>query len=150
MEWEQESTDYLMGVLQNAQQEDIDEYDRRYLVKQRVGFSGYMDSIIKRKKLRRQDIFQKADLPQKYGYKLLRGETHTTDRDKLLRIFIAMNMTLKETQRALSLYGMPQLYAKKKRDAMLINAFNKGMSSVDDVNEYLAEKGEEELSRSSG
>ena len=120
MEWEQESTSYLMGVLQNAEKEDIDEYSR------------------------------KADLPQKYGYKLLNCETHTTDRDKLLRLFIAMNMTLKETQTALSLYDMPRLYAKKKRDAMLIIAFNKGMSSVDAVNKYLKEKGEEELSRSSG
>ena len=150
MEWEQESTSYLMGVLQNAEKEDIDEYSRKHLRKLCGGFPAYMESIIKRKKLRRQDIFQKADMPQKYGYKLLSGETHTTDRDKLLRIFIAMNMTLKETQRALSLYGMPRLYAKKKRDAMLIIAFNKGMSSVDDVNEYLKEKGEAELTRSSG
>ena len=147
---EQESTGYLMNVLKNAEKEDIDEFSRKYLKEQCGGFPAYMESIIKRKKLKRQDIFQKADMPQKYGYKLLSGETHTTDRDKLLRIFIAMNMTLKETQRALSLYGMPRLYAKKKRDAMLIIAFNKGMSSVDDVNEYLKEKGEAELTRSSG
>jgi hypothetical protein len=88
-------------------------------------------------------------LPQKYGYKLLSGETHTTDRDKLLRIFIAMNMTLKETQRALELYGLATLYPKKKRDAIIIIAINKGISSVDIVNEWLTEQGESELNGSS-
>ena len=105
-----------------------------------------MDTLISRKRLKRQDIFQKADLPQKYGYKLLSGERRTTNRDKLLRIFIAMNMTLKETQRALMLYGLSALYPKKKRDAIIIIAINQGISSVDTVNEWLCEHGEEELS----
>jgi predicted transcriptional regulator len=107
-----------------------------------------MDLLISDKKLKRQDIFQKADMPQKYGYKLLSGESHTIDRDKLLRIFIAMNMTLKETQRALTLYGMPILYPKLKRDAIIIIALNKGISSVDTVNEWLIEHKEPALSRS--
>jgi hypothetical protein len=138
-----------MDVLKNAEKEDIDQFSRKHLTGTFGGFSAYMDTIISRKKLKRQDIFQKADLPQKYGYKLLSGETHTTDRDKLLRIFIAMNMTLKETQRALELYGLPTLYPKKKRDIIFIIAFNKEIGSVDTVNDWLTEQGEAELSASS-
>ncbi len=107
-----------------------------------------MDFIIEEKKLKRQDIFQKADIPQKYGYKILSGESHTTDRDKLLRIFIAMGMNLKETQRALELYKMPALYPKRQRDAIIIIAINKGVSCVDTVNEWLSQYGEKELTRS--
>lgn len=147
---ERDSTAHLMDILKNAGKEDIDQLSRKQLEGQPGGFPAYMDTLIMRKKLKRRDIFQKADLPQKYGYKLLSGETHTTDRDKLLRIFIAMGMTLKETQKALSLYGLAALYPRKKRDAILIIAINKGISSVDIVNEWLLEQGEAELNRSAG
>ena len=145
---EQESTSDLLKVLRSADKDDIDQLQKEYLETAYSGFPEYMDRLIQEKKLKRQDIFQKADLPQKYGYKLLSGESHTSDRDKLLRIFIAMNLDLKQTQRALELYGMPELYPKFRRDMILIIAFNKGISSVDTVDEWLKEKGEETLSRS--
>ena len=145
MDNQEHSTTSLMNVLQSADFMDIDSYSKNYIRSAISSFSVYMDSIIKRKGLKRQDIFQKADIPQKYGYKLLSGESHTKDRDKLLRIFFATNMTLKEVRRALELYGMPVLYPKKKRDALLIIAFNRGISSVDEVNKILTENGESEL-----
>lgn len=145
---ERNSTSNLMDILQNAEKKDIDGFSDKYLKGQINSFPAFMDSIITRKKLKRQDIFQKADLPQKYGYKLLSGETHTTDRDKLLRIFIAINMTLNETQKALELYGLATLYPKRNRDAIIIIAINKGISSVDTVNEWLIEQGEAQLSQS--
>lgn len=140
-----DETTHLLNILKDASLEDIDEYVSKYLTGQFNSFPAYMDYLISKKKLKRQDIFQKADIPQKYGYKLLSGESHTTDRDKLLRLFIAMNMTLKETQRALKLYGAPILYSKIKRDAIIIIALNKGISCVDTVNEWLKEYGEKEL-----
>jgi hypothetical protein len=145
---EQESTSELMKILKDAGKDDIGEYNSRHLSGVCSDFTVYMDSLIAEKHLKRQDIFQKADLPQKYGYKLLGGESRTRDRDKLLRIFIAMGLNLKETQRALELYGMPALYPRIRRDAVIIIAVNRGVSSVDTVNEWLSEHGENELSRS--
>jgi len=144
---EKNSTSFLMDALKNAGKEELDQLSPR-LTAGDAAFPEYMDSILREKGLKRQDVFQRADLPQKYGYKLLSGESHTTDRDKLLRLFFAMGMTLRETQRALALYGLPALYPKKRRDAIFIIALNKGVSSVDTVNEWLAEYGEMELSRS--
>lgn len=145
---EQESTSELMNILKNSDKEDIPDYQKEHLQNGSGGFTKYIDNIIKEKKLKRKDIFQKADVPLKYGYKLLSGESHTTDRDKLLRILISMNMDIKETQRALTLYGFPVLYPKFKRDAVIIIAINKGISSVDTVNDWLEEHQEKELSRS--
>ncbi|NLJ40043.1 MAG: hypothetical protein GX352_00285 [Clostridiales bacterium] len=142
------STSRLFDVLKSADKDNIGKYQKDYLAHTFSGFVAYMDWLISDKKLKRKDIFQKADMPQKYGYKLLSGESRTIDRDKLLRIFIAMNMTLKETQRALTLYGMSILYPKLKRDAIIIIALNKGISSVDTVNEWLIEHKEPALSRS--
>lgn len=148
MEKQQYSTSMLMDVLKSADIKDIYRYSQDYISREPISFASYMDQLISAKCLKRQDIFQRADIPQKYGYKLLTGESHTNDRDKLLRLFFAMNLTLKEVRRGLELYGMPLLYPKIKRDAILIIAFNRSYSSVDDVNRILAENGEPELSRS--
>lgn len=148
MEKKQYSTSILMDVLKSTDVKDIDQYSQDYIAGSPTSFAAYMDEMLLTKGLKRQDVFQRADIPQKYGYKLLTGESHTTDRDKLLRIFFAMNLTLKEARRGLELYGMPMLYPKVKRDAILIIAFNRGYTSVDDVNRILAENGELELSRS--
>ena len=145
---EEKNTELLFRILENADRREIDQYQKDYLREGYSGFPAYMDAMLAEKQMKRQDVFQKADLPQKYGYKLLSGESHTKDRDKLLRIFISMKMSLKETQRALALYGMPALYPKIKRDAILIIALNRGCDSVDTVDEWLQEAGEDELSRS--
>lgn len=145
---EQKSTSTLMNVLQSANMVDIKSYHATYLSSVCDSFPVYMDGLIRAKNLKRQDIFQRADLPQKYGYKLISGECHTSDRDKLLRIFIAMKMTLKETQRALALYGLASLYPKLRRDAIIIIAINNEITSVDAVNECLVEHEESPLSES--
>ena len=142
---QEKSTTYLMGILKDVKKESLARYVDEHLEGHSLDFPTYMDYFILSKKMKRQDIFQRADLPQKYGYKLLRGESRTTDRDKLLRIFLAMEMSLKEVQRALELYGLPILYPKKPRDAIFIIAFNQGVTSVDTVNEWLEEHREAAL-----
>lgn len=148
MEKEQYSTSALLDVLRSADVQDIPRYSRDYLQGRVPTFAAYMDERIAAKGLKRQDIFQRADLPQKYGYKLLTGESHTRDRDKLLRLFFAMELTYAQVRRALALYGMPALYPKHKRDAILIIAFNRGYTGVDEVDRLLEENGEAPLSRS--
>lgn len=137
------STSELINILKTADKGDV----REVVVEELCDFPTYMNEIITEKKLKRQDIFQRADIPQKYGYKLLNGDTHTTNRDRLLRIFIAMGMSLKEVQRALTIYGMPILYPKNQRDAIIIIAINKEITSVDTVDEWLEEYREEPLFR---
>lgn len=145
---DEKSTSNLMNVLKNTDKNGIEKFKSEYLMNQPFDFASYISDIIDEKKLKRQDIFQKADLIKGYGYKLLNGESRTSDRDKLLRIFIAMNMNIKETQRALELYGLPPLYPKKSRDMVIIVAINNGISNVDTVNEMLLKQGECELNRS--
>ena len=112
-------------------------------------FSEYIKGLLKEKKMTQQMVFLKADIPERYGYKLLSGEKHTRQRDVLLRICYAAEMTLEETQRALQKYGMPQLYAKIPRDALLIIIFNERPGGIIEVNELLSEKGMDML-RTSG
>lgn len=104
-----------------------------------------MDTLLTQKHMKRQDVLIRANLPQKYGYKLLTGETHTTDRNKILRICFSMEMSLKETQRTLTLYGMSELYPKTKRDVLLIVALGQRIFDIDQVNEMLIQEGESPL-----
>ncbi len=146
---EQDSTSNLMNILKNASEKDVRQYYEQHINdKSYASFTAYMDDLIAQKQFKRQDILARADIPQKYGYKLLTGESHTTDRDKILRICIAMKLSLKEAQRALTLYGMQPLYPKNKRDVVFIIAFNKGISSVSDINQRLTELHLPELSTS--
>ncbi|MCR5793395.1 MAG: hypothetical protein K6G65_09525, partial [Lachnospiraceae bacterium] len=94
-------------------------------------------------------VFIQADIPERYGYKLLSGEKRTKRRDVILRICYAAGLSLEETQRALRKYGMPELYAKVPRDALLMIIFRERPGSVIDVNEILKLKGMESL-RTSG
>ncbi len=112
-------------------------------------FSDYIKSLIHRNGLKQQDIFLEADIPERYGYKLLSEEKHTRQRDVILRLCYASNLTLDETQHALKLYQMPELYAKVKRDALIMIAFNQRPGSIIDVNTFLKNNGVEVL-RSSG
>lgn len=144
---ETSSTSQLNRILSGGDMGTIDRLQERFTADDRA-FTAYMDTLIAEKGLKRQDIFQKADIPQKYGYKLLSGESHTTDRDKLLRLFIAMGLNLRQTTKALSLYGLPGLYPKRRRDAIIIIALNTGIDSVDTVNDYLREYNEPPLTRS--
>ena len=112
-------------------------------------FSEYIRAIIKKKKLRKQDIFLAADIPERYGYKLLTEEKRTRQRDVILRICYASEMTLDETQTALKLYRMPQLFATVPRDALSMICFNERPGDIIDVNAFLKKNGMEAL-RTSG
>jgi hypothetical protein len=114
-----------------------------------TSFSTYIKSILRKKGITQQVAFLKADIPERYGYKLLSGEKHTRQRDVILRICYASELTLKETQRALRKYDMPELYAKIPRDAMIMIAFNERPGSIIDVNALLKKHGMEPL-RTSG
>lgn len=112
-------------------------------------FSDYMKNIFKEKNMTMQIVFLKADIPERYGYKLLSGEKHTRQRDVILRICYAAEMSLEQTQRALKKYGLPELYAKNPRDALLMIIFNERPGSIIEVNALLKEYGMESL-RTSG
>ena len=110
---------------------------------------GVIKDLLKEKRITQQMVFLKADIPEKYGYKLLSGEKHTRQRDIILRICYAAELTLEQTQRALRKYEMPQLYAKIPRDAFLMLIFKERPGGIIEVNELLSKNGMEML-RTSG
>ena len=96
----------------------------------------FMDKKIRVRGLTKQAVLLAADLPEKYGYRILEEERHSRKRDVYLRLCFAAGFSVRETQQALRLAGHEKLYARVPRDAALIAALNEGLK-VDAVNELL-------------
>lgn len=148
----EKSTIELEQVLRSTHAKDFKQFcdsNRECANPEDKPFVEYFKLLFKEKGITQQTVFLKADIPERYGYKLLSGEKHTKQRDVILRICYAAEFTLAETQRALKKYGMPELYAKISRDALLMIMFNERPGSITDVNEVLQKHGMDPL-RTSG
>lgn len=148
---QEKDTHVLEDALNKAHLGDYESFvrdNKDSMISDSTSFSTYMKTLFASKKLTQQKVFVMAEIPEKYGYKLLSGEKHTKQRDIILRICYVAEFTLQETQRALRKYGMPELYVKDKRDILLMIAFNERPGNLDDVNAMLHEQGLEELKAS--
>lgn len=145
-------TNELEHILKKTKPDNIQQFLREHadsFVPQERPFSEFVHKVLRKNGLTQQEVFLRADISERYGYKLLSEEKRTKQRDYILRICYAANMTLEETQTALTLYGMAQLYARIPRDAVLMIAFNQHRTDIISVNALLDEHGMEPL-RSSG
>jgi len=148
----EKKTDDLEKVLGRTHLSEYEDYvkeNQESLLSESHSFFSYVRDLLSRKGITQQSVFLKADIPERYGYKLLSGEKHTRQRDVVLRICYAAEFTLQETQRALKKYGMPPLYAKEPRDALLMIIFNERPGSIIDVNTFLKQNDKDPL-RTSG
>lgn len=126
-------------------QADVNQVTKSYLDATEITFVQYMDVLIKQKGISKKELFRRADLHGKSHYAYLTGEKHTPDRDRILRILIALEVSLEDCNRALELYGMQPLYSKCRRDMVIITFINRKMRGVDRLNEFLLQYGEVEL-----
>lgn len=141
--------DQVLGKTHLSEVESYLKEQADYILSGDRPFGTYMKSIIKRNGFKLQEVFLWADITEGYGYKLLSEEKHTKQRDVILRLCYAAEFTLEETQRALRIYEMPQLYSKIPRDVLLMVCFNERPGNVIDVNTFLKKHQMEPL-RTSG
>ncbi len=141
---QEKETRELEKVLGKTHLSDFDTYmkeNKDSMLSDSNSFSTYVKSLLGEKGISQQTVFLNADVPERYGYKLLSGEKRTKQRDVILRLCYAAEFTLTETQRALKKYGMAELYAKDERDALIMISFNERPGSIIDVNAMLKEHG---------
>ncbi len=141
---QEKDTNELENTLGKTHLSDYDKYlknNKESMLSESNSFSTYVKELMTKKGIKQQEVFLRADVPERYGYKLLSGEKHTKQRDVIVRICYAAEFTLSETQRALRKYGMAELYAKDERDALIMIAFNERPGSIIDVNTMLKSHG---------
>lgn len=135
------STDELENILEQTSTTNIQAYlaqNAESLLSEEKPFSTYMHEMLRKYGKTQQEVFLQADVPERFGYKIISEDKHTKQRDTILRICYATGMTLEETQKALTLYGMAPLYARISRDAVLMVAFNQHKGNILDVNALLS------------
>ena len=111
--------------------------------------SDYMKDLIKQKGFTFRKVISLAGMNESYGRQVLSGKKGISKRDTIIRICIASNFSVVETNRALKLYNMPILYVKNKRDAVIMIAINEGENYVENVNKLLIENGLDPLKKCS-
>lgn len=132
----------LMEQLLRTRPEEFQTFLRQHaedLIRSDRPFTDYMRAKFREKGIRQQNVFLAADLPERYGYKLISGEKHTEQRDVVLRLCLAAEFRLEETQEALMLYGMSPLHVRIPRDMAFIVAFNCRILEIHDVDAILRE-----------
>ena len=122
----------------------IDNNDE-YFIDEDRNFSNYIKDMIKEKGMTIREVAYMAGYSESYGRKIISEEKVRYNRDVILKICIAAKLTVNETNRALKLHKMKSLYAKDKRDALIMIEINKGMRTIEDINDELRKNGLEEF-----
>lgn len=97
--------------------------------------SDYLNTLLRQKKIRKADVIRGSLLSRAYVYKIFAGEK-IPSRDKLIALAFGLGLSDSETQKMLKLSGYRELYARSKRDALLLFALQKHKSILE-VNELL-------------
>ncbi|MDO5547619.1 MAG: hypothetical protein Q4F79_03945 [Eubacteriales bacterium] len=145
---DEKTTGQLEKILENMDENGLEGYFHQYLEgNEYTKFSVFVTDILQHKQLKRITVIHRADIPESLGYKLLSGERRTDERDWIIRLCIAAEMNLKQIQQALKLYGFQELYAKDRRDVVLIVAVNQGRTWAWEVDELLKKYKQKPLCR---
>ncbi len=132
----QKSTETLRSELKNAT--DIEDYlavNRSYLLPGTQSLSRHLTSLLHQKKLKRGEVARASLLDRVYVYQIFSGR-RTPSRSKLIALAFGMRLSADETQRMLKLSGNLELYARCRRDALILFALEKGMN-IQQANELL-------------
>lgn len=139
-----EETNDLMGVLMGSNDtKDLTTYLDSLDDKYPDSLSTYIKTILKRKKISASELIKKSRIERTYCYQILNGRKKP-GRDKIVAMALALDLSLEETQRMLTIAKEGVLYPKSRRDSILIFALNSHYTLID-TNQLLAEYNEEEL-----
>lgn len=108
-------------------------------------FYNYFTEVLDTKGLKLKDVYRESNISEGLAGKIIRMEKHTKKRDYIIRLCVAGHFDLRETNKALKLYGMNELYPKNSRDACFIIAINNRVFDPYEIDEMLEENGLEKL-----
>ena len=108
-----------------------------------LDFQTYFNELLEKKQLSKSDMVKLSGIERTYLYHILSG-SRTPGRDNALRLCIGAGLNLEETMRCLEILSVGILYAKNKRDSIIIYSINRG-NNVDETNALLFEMNEKPL-----
>ena len=135
-----DKTSDLMDKLQSTENTaELDRYLEEIRGKYPKDLSSYFKAILEEKGMSIADMQKKSGIDRNYIYQIMDGRKNA-GRDKIIAMAVACKMTLPESQRALEIAQEGILYAKNRRDSLIIYAINKKMN-ITGLNNLLDEYG---------
>jgi hypothetical protein len=130
------STEELLKILKNTP--DLNTYlseEKENIAS--LSLADYLNNLCVQKNISPAQCIKKTNLARTYAYQIFSGQKHP-DRNKVLALCFGFSLSLDETQNLLKTTGYPILYAKTKRDSVIIFGLQRNCS-LTDVNELLFE-----------
>ncbi len=103
----------------------------------------FWENLITARNYSKSNIINKSDFSYCYFYDVINGRKMPT-KDKVVRLALAMKLTLDECQKALKISGRSALYPRIRRDSILIYAIENHLT-VFQCDTLLSKYGEEGL-----
>lgn len=108
-----------------------------------LDFQTYFNTLLEQKHISKSEMVELSGIERTYLYHILSG-TRTPGRDNAIRLCIGAGLSLEETMRCLELLSVGILYAKNKRDSIIIYSINRG-NNIIETNDLLYEMNEKPL-----
>lgn len=104
-----------------------------------ANLSEYIELLISEKGLQKSKVVARSGLNRIYAYQIFSGKRFPS-RDKLIAIGFGLQLSLEEMDELLKYAGFSTLYARNRRDSIIIFAMN-SKKSIFALNDMLFENG---------
>lgn len=133
-------TENLFGELIEA--EDLSSYLHEHESELKVpSLAEYLHEQLAQSGLRQSEVLKRADIEQTFGWYVFNGQ-RGMGRDNVLKLSFGMGFDARHANRALQAAGANALYAKNRRDAIIIYCLEHGYT-LQQANDALYSFGEE-------
>lgn len=137
------STEELFKMIQSSPEQFADRIKNDKDFEGEVTVGKFLEHILKKYGISTSDLIKRSLLSKSFVYQILSDERNP-GRDILLRIALAIPLTVDEVQHLLLIAQKGALYPKVRRDAALICCMERKLS-LDETDEFLRSIGEKEL-----
>ncbi|MEN8078394.1 helix-turn-helix transcriptional regulator [Clostridioides difficile] len=97
---------------------------------QPISFNKYIEDIRTSKNIKKSTFIANSDISRTYAYQILNG-LKMPSRDNVIKLCLAGNFSIEETNKALNLAGYNKLYSKDIRDSLIIYFLNNKYTVID-------------------
>ena len=129
----------LDALLKQKSLKDIDALLQNELSEDTPSLSAYLEQYLTDRNLDKGEVIRQSLLSRDYAYAIFNGNRLNPTRDRIIALCLAMHMDPDSAQRALRLCHAGELYAKDKRDALIIIALNTKQYDIMALNSMLHE-----------
>ena len=138
------NTEEINEIIKTVRAKEISDFLAKEVRDNLPSISEFFSRYLQDHHLLAAQVIKDSNMSPDYAYAIMNGNRKNPARDRVIALCLAMHMSLDEAQQALKLCKT-FLYAKDKRDAVIIVCFNQRIFDVNEVNLILSDFNLKEL-----